>query len=188
MEIRMSTANKITIFRIILVPVFMCLLLIDSTACKMWALAVFILASVSDWADGYIARHCNQVTNFGKFMDPIADKLLTMAAYLALLETGRITWVGSAAIMLIFLREMMVSGLRTIAGTNGNVIAASMFGKIKTVAQMVTIIAAIVMTNDKWFIQEPAILVTNIIVWISVVFTLLSGIDYLWKNKEVFKG
>ena len=83
---------------------------------------------------------------------------------------------------------MMVSGLRMIAGTNGNVIAASMFGKIKTVAQMVTIIAAIVMTNDKWFIQEPAILVTNIIVWISVVFTLLSGIDYLWKNKEVFKG
>ena len=183
----MTTANKITIFRMILVPVFMCLLLMDSTVCKMWALAVFIIASVSDWADGYIARHYNQVSNFGKFMDPIADKLLTTAAYLALLETGRITWVGSAAIMIIFLREMMVSGMRMLAGTNGKVIAASMFGKIKTVAQMVTIIAAIIMTNDKWFIQEPAILITNILVWISVVFTLLSGIDYIWKNIDVFK-
>ena len=183
----MSTANKITIFRMILVPVFMCLLLIDSTACKMWALAIFIIASVSDWADGYIARHYNQVTNFGKFMDPIADKLLTTAAYLALLETGRITWIGSVAVMIIFLREMMVSGLRMIAAANGKVIAASMFGKIKTVAQMITIIAAIVMTNDKWFIQEPAILITNILVWISVAVTLISGIDYLWKNRDIIK-
>lgn len=183
----MNTANKITILRVILVPIFMCLMLIDNTACRMWALAVFIIASISDWADGYIARHYNQVSNFGKFMDPIADKMLTTSAFLALLEVGRITWLGSVAIMLILAREFMVSGVRMLASSEGRVIAASMFGKIKTVAQMITIIAAIIMMNDKWFIQGPAILITNILVWISTVFTVLSGLDYIWKNRSVLK-
>lgn len=187
MILKMNTANKITIFRIILVPIFMCLMLIDSTACRMWALVVFIVASLSDWADGYIARRFNQISNFGKFMDPIADKMLTTSAFLALLEVGRITWLGSVAIMLILAREFMVSGLRMLASSEGKVIAASMFGKIKTVAQMITIIAAIVMMNEKWFIQEPAVLITNILVWISTAFTVLSGIDYMWKNRSVLK-
>lgn len=183
----MNTANKITILRVILVPIFMCLMLIDNTACRMWALVVFIIASISDWADGYIARHYNQISNFGKFMDPIADKMLTTSAFLALLEVGRITWLGSVAIMLILAREFMVSGVRMLASSEGRVIAASMFGKIKTVAQMITIIAAIIMMNDKWFIQGPAILITNILVWISTVFTVLSGLDYIWKNRSVLK-
>lgn len=184
----MTTANKITIFRMILVPIFMCLMLIDSTVCRMWALAVFVIASVSDWADGYIARHCNQVSDFGKFMDPLADKMLTTAAFLALLETGRITWLGSVAIMLILAREFVVSGLRMLASSKGTVIAASMFGKIKTVAQMITIIAAIIMMNGNWFVyQETSILITNILVWISAVITVVSGCDYVWKNLGVFK-
>ena len=182
----MTTANKITIFRIILVPIFMILMLIDNTTCRMWALAVFIIASISDAADGYIARHCNQISNFGKFMDPLADKILTTSAFIILLEIGRITWLGSVAIMLILAREFTVSGLRMLAGAEGKVIAASMFGKIKTVSQMIAIIASILLMNDNWFTQLPAVLITNILVWISVVFTVLSGIDYIIKNKSVF--
>lgn len=181
----MTTANKITIFRIILVPVFMALMLIDSISCRMAALAVFIIASISDAADGYIARHYNQISNFGKFMDPLADKILTTSAFIILLEIGRITWLGSVAVMLILAREFMVSGLRMIAGAEGKVIAASMFGKIKTVSQMIAIIASVLLMNDKLFTQEPALLITNILVWIATVFTVLSGIDYLIKNKSV---
>lgn len=184
----MTLANKITIFRIILVPVFMALILMESTACKMAALAVFVIASVSDWVDGYIARNYNQISNFGKFMDPLADKILTTAAFLALLETGRITFYGSVAIILILAREFMVSGLRMLASTDGKVIAASMFGKIKTVAQMITIIAAILLTNSNWFTyQDTTIALTNVLVWISTVITVISGIDYIVKNLGVFK-
>ena len=180
----MNTANKITILRIVLVPVFMALMLIDNNACKMWALAIFIIASASDWLDGYIARNYNQVSNFGKFMDPLADKILTTAAFLALMEVGRLSY-GSVAIMLILTREFMVAGLRMNAGANGTVIAASMFGKVKTVVQMVAIIASIALTNTL-FPEQTAILMTNIFVWTSTVVTVISGIDYLWKNRQVF--
>lgn len=180
----MNTANKITILRIVLVPVFMALMLIDNNACKMWALAIFIIASASDWLDGYIARNYNQVSNFGKFMDPLADKVLTTAAFLALMEIGRLSY-GSVAIMLILTREFMVAGLRMNAGANGTVIAASMFGKVKTVVQMIAIIASIALTNTL-FPKETAILMTNIFVWTSTVVTVISGIDYLWKNRQVF--
>lgn len=180
----MNTANKITILRIVLVPVFMALMLIDNNACKMWALAIFIIASASDWLDGYIARNYNQVSNFGKFMDPLADKILTTAAFLALMEVGRLSY-GSVAIMLILTREFMVAGLRMNAGANGTVIAASMFGKVKTVVQMIAIIASIALTNTL-FPEQTAILMTNIFVWTSTVVTVISGIDYLWKNRQVF--
>lgn len=180
----MNTANKITILRIVLVPVFMVLMLMDSDACRMWALAIFVIASASDWLDGYIARHYNQVSNFGKFMDPLADKVLTTAAFLALMEIGRL-WLGSVAIMLILTREFMVAGLRMNASANGTVIAASMFGKVKTVVQMIAIIASIALTNTI-FPTETAILMTNIFVWVSTVVTVISGIDYLWMNKKVF--
>lgn len=180
----MNTANKITILRIVLVPVFMALMLINNNACRMWALAIFVIASASDWLDGYIARNYNQVSNFGKFMDPLADKVLTTAAFLALMEIGRLSY-GSVAIMLILTREFMVAGLRMNAGANGTVIAASMFGKVKTVVQMLAIIASIALTNTL-FPEETAILMTNIFVWTSTVVTVISGIDYLWKNRQVF--
>ena len=178
----MNTANKITIFRIILVPVFMALMLANTDVSRMWALAVFVIASASDWLDGYIARNYNQVSNFGKFMDPLADKILTTAAFLTLFDR---IWFASVAIMLILTREFMVAGLRMNAGANGTVIAASMFGKVKTVVQMIAIIASIALTNSI-FPAETAILMTNIFVWASTVVTVISGIDYLWKNRHVF--
>lgn len=184
----MNTANKITILRIILVPIFMAFLLVDNIVCQLTALAIFIIAAASDGVDGYIARHYNQITNFGKFMDPLADKMLTTAAFLVLLEQGRITWYGSVAVMLILAREFMVAGLRMVAGSEGNVIAASMFGKIKTVSQMFAIMAAILLMNEEWFSNEPALLITNILVWITTVITVLSGIDYVLKNKSIFNG
>ncbi len=180
----MNTANKITIFRVILVPVFMALMLIDGDAARMWALVVFIIASASDWLDGYIARHYNQVSNFGKFMDPLADKVLTTAAFMMLMEDGRL-WYGSVAIMLILTREFMVAGLRMNAGASGTVIAASMFGKIKTVVQMIAIVVSLALSHSI-FPTEAAVLMTNIFVWVSTVVTVISGIDYLWKNRQVF--
>lgn len=179
----MTTANKITILRILLVPIFMAFLLMDGFGGHIAALVIFIIASATDGIDGYIARKYNQITNFGKFMDPLADKMLTTAAFLILSEYDRI-WFGSVAVMLILAREFMVSGLRMIAGAEGKVIAASMLGKFKTVSQMTAISAAILLMNPS-FSQQPAILITNILIWICVVVTVVSGIDYVFKNKEV---
>lgn len=179
----MTTANKITIMRIILVPVFMAFLLVNEIWCQVAALIIFVIASATDGIDGYIARHYNQITNFGKFMDPLADKMLTTAAFLVLLEKGR---VSSIAVMIVLAREFMVSGVRMIAGAEGRVIAASMLGKIKTVSQMVAIVAAIIFMNP-FFAPKPAMLITDILVWISTAITVISGIDYIVKNKEIFK-
>lgn len=179
----MTTANKITIMRIILVPVFMAFLLVNEIWCQVAALIIFVIASATDGIDGYIARHYNQITNFGKFMDPLADKMLTTAAFLVLLEMGR---VSSIAVMIVLAREFMVSGVRMIAGAEGKVIAASMLGKIKTVSQMVAIVAAIIFMNP-FFAAKPAMLITDILVWISTAITVISGVDYIMKNKEIFK-
>lgn len=181
----MTTANKITIVRILLVPIFMAFLMIDNTVCHMIALATFIIASATDGIDGYIARHYNQISTFGKFMDPLADKMLTTAAFLVLLELGRIS---SVAVMIVLAREFMVSGVRMLAVSEGKVIAASMLGKIKTVSQMVAIIAAILLMYEYPFLdQNTALLITNILVWISTAITVISGIDYIVKNKFIFK-
>ncbi len=177
----MTTANKITILRILLVPIFMALLLIDDLRCQIAALVVFVIASATDGIDGYIARHYNQVTTFGKFMDPLADKMLTTAAFLVLLEKGA---VSSVPVMIVMAREFAVAGIRMIAGSDGKVIAASMLGKIKTVMQMVAIVAAIVLLNPA-FPEVTAQLITDILIWISTAITIISGIDYIWKNKEM---
>lgn len=179
----MNTANKITIFRVVLVPVFMALMMIDTTACRIAALIVFIIASLSDAADGYIARNYNQITNFGKFADPLADKMLTTAAFLVLIHYERMSvW----ALMIVLAREFMVSGVRLVAAADGRVIAASIWGKLKTVSQMVAIIAAIILLMPM-FPAISARIITDILVWLSVVFTTISGIDYLVKNKNVLK-
>ncbi len=179
----MNTANKITLLRVVLVPIFMVLLMMESTACRVGALIVFIIAALSDAADGYIARHYNQITNFGKFVDPLADKMLTTAAFVILLHYGRMSvW----ALMIVLAREFMVSGVRLVAAADGKVIAASMWGKLKTVSQMVAVIAAIILLLPV-FPEMPAKIITDILVWISVVFTVISGVDYLWKNRNVLK-
>lgn len=179
----MNTANKITLLRVLLVPVFMVFMMIDGSAFRMAALAVFILASITDAIDGYIARHYNQITTFGKFVDPLADKMLTTAAFVIFVYRG---YMSAWAVMIILAREFMVAGIRQVAVAEGKVIAASFWGKLKTVSQMVAIIAAIILM-DPFFAPEASGLIINILIWISVGFTVLSGADYLWKNRKLLQ-
>ncbi len=179
----MNTANKLTILRILLVPVFMAFLMMEGALWQIVALIVFIIASITDAADGYIARNFNQITNFGKFMDPLADKMLTTAAFIIFLYIGRMSpW----AFLLIMIREFMVAGIRLLAVEKGKVIAASMSGKIKTVSQMVAIIAAIILLNPV-FPEGAAKVITEILIWISTIVAVVSGAEYVIGNKELLK-
>ena len=129
----MNTANKLTMIRVVLIPVFIVLLYLDLT---LAALAIFILASVTDFIDGYVARHYNQITDFGKFMDPLADKLLVVSAMLWFIESGQMpAW----AVLIVVAREFAVTGLRLVAVDNGRVIAAGWSGKVKSASTMVCI-------------------------------------------------
>lgn len=183
-RIFMNTANKLTLLRVVLVPVFMAFLLMNGIAWQFAALAVFVIASLTDMLDGQIARRCNQITTFGKFADPLADKMLTTAAFLVFMQKGII---NSWAVMIILAREFMVAGVRLAAVSEGKVIAASFWGKFKTVSQMAAIIIAILVLNIPAVPQSAAVIVTNIFVWISVVLTVISGADYLVKNWNLMK-
>lgn len=181
----MNTPNKLTILRMFLVPIFLAFMLaIPKNATYITiSMVVFIVASITDTLDGYVARKNNLVTNFGKFMDPLADKMLTTAAYLGLLSMGRASvW----AITLILAREFTVSGVRLVAAGGGMVIAASLWGKIKTVFQMISIIAAFLLMYPVCP-EETGIIITEILVWISAVITVISGAEYVIKNLSVFK-
>ena len=178
----MTTANKLTLLRIFLIPVFLVVLYLGFEGSGYVALGIFIVASLTDLLDGYIARSRNHITNFGKFADPLADKMLTTAAFIAMLSCGR---MSAWALMLILLREFIVSGIRLVAVTEGKVIAASLLGKIKTVSQMVAIIAAILMYL--FFEQETAKLVSDILIWFSTVATIISGADYVIKNWKLLE-
>lgn len=170
----MNLPNKLTMMRVLLIPVFVVALLVPiGISWQKWiALAIFIVASLTDLADGKIARKYNLVTNFGKFMDPLADKLLVCAALVCLVSLERIpAWV----VIIIISREFIVSGLRLIAVDQGVVIAASMWGKVKTVFQMTMII---LMLAD---IAQLA-LITAIVMWIALVLTIVSLADYIIKN------
>lgn len=168
-----TTANKITIFRILLIPVFLILAYLGQMA---WALAVYIIACLSDMADGYIARHYNQISNFGKFMDPLADKVLVLAAMCFFIENGQMP--GWAVVIVLF-REFAVSGLRLIAVEQQRVIAAAWSGKIKTACTMVGLCVML-------FTSHP--LVNQIVTWVIVLTTLYSGIEYFYVNRDVFKN
>ncbi|MCM1040614.1 MAG: CDP-diacylglycerol--glycerol-3-phosphate 3-phosphatidyltransferase [Ruminococcus sp.] len=174
----MNLPNKLTMFRVILIPFFVLFMLVEITNVDKWiALAVFIIASLTDLLDGKIARKYNLVTNFGKFMDPLADKLLVCSALICLVELAKIpAWM----VIIIIAREFIISGFRLIAADNGVVIAASYWGKFKTTFQMVMIcllIADIAAIN----------IITNVITWIALILTVISLIDYLVKNKDVMK-
>ena len=180
----MNTANKLTILRVILVPVFLAFMLIDGFAWQMAALVTFIIASLTDMLDGQIARKCNQITTFGKFADPLADKMLITAAFLGFMAQGVINvW----AVMIMLVREFMVSGVRLAAVSEGEVIAASFWGKFKTVSQMVAVIVAFLVLNIPAVSESMAYIITNVFVWISVVLTVASGADYLVKNWKLMK-
>ncbi len=174
----MNLPNKLTMFRVVLIPFFIVFLLVPTIPAGKWiALAIFIVASLTDLLDGKIARKYNLVTNFGKFMDPLADKLLVCSALICLIELQRIpSWM----VVLIIAREFTISGFRLIAADNGVVIAASYFGKFKTTFQM---IAVCLLIADIEALQN----VTLIILWIAVILTVVSLMDYLVKNKDVMK-
>ena len=169
-----TTANKITMLRIVLIPVF---LVLAYTGNIYWALGVYIVACISDFLDGYIARHYNQVSNFGKFMDPLADKMLVMAAMCFFVENGQMPgWV----VAIVLFREFAVSGLRLIAVEQNIVIAAAWSGKIKTASTMVCLILMMLFSHSRAIsiISSAVILIT----------TVYSGIEYFVKNKAVFKA
>lgn len=170
----MTTANKITILRIILIPVF---LVLAYQGQMYWALAVYIIACISDFVDGYIARHYNQISNFGKFMDPLADKMLVLAAMCFFIENGQMPgW----AVALVLLREFAVSGMRLVAVEQNKVIAAAMSGKVKTASTMVCLCLMMLFGDVD---------LVNIISTIIIVgTTLYSGIEYFWVNRDVFKS
>ena len=169
----MNLPNKLTLLRILLIPVFMAVLYWDFPGAAYAALAIFIAASLTDLLDGKIARKYNLVTDFGKFADPLADKMLVTAAMLWFVENGQMpAW----ALLIVICREFAVSGLRMIASDKGRVIAAGWSGKVKTASTMVCVVIM--------FLPIPAA-VNTICVWVITLTTLYSGVEYFVKNRDV---
>lgn len=190
----MNLANKLTVLRIFLVPIFLIFIAVKEIPYGTFiATGIFILAASTDKLDGYIARSRNQITKFGKIMDPLADKLLVTAALVSLVEFQIVP--GWAAVIIIA-REFAVSGLRTVAASEGIVIAASWWGKIKTVIQIVAIVLLLFKVNIleshgnivalNGFSSSFFDVVPEIALYLAVVITLISGIDYFVKNKDTF--
>lgn len=176
----MNLANKLTVLRVVLIPFFVGFMLLDEPLYYGISLAIFAVASITDLLDGKIARKYNMVTNFGKFMDPLADKLLVSAALVCLVETKSL---ASWMVIVIISREFIISGFRLIASDNGVVIAASYWGKFKTTFQMAMIIMLILILAGVE--NEIFAIATTVVVWISLILTVVSLVDYLVKNKSV---
>ena len=172
----MNLPNKLTVLRVIMIPFFV-IFMLTPWANKYVALVLFCAASFTDFLDGYLARRDNLVTNFGKFMDPLADKLLVCSAFICLIETGQLkAWV----VLVIIAREFIISGFRLVASDNGIVIAASYWGKFKTVSHMAMVILLIL------DFQNPIMqIITDVVVWVGIALTIISLVDYVWKNKQV---
>ena len=189
----MNLANKLTLLRIILIPFFIvCFyipsLIVNTVAvnnylipyANLLGLIIFLLAAITDFIDGYVARKYNMITDFGKFMDPLADKLLVTAALLVLLENGLISgWV----VFVILAREFIVTGFRTIAASKGGVIAAGWLGKIKTVVQFMMISTLLLLNYPFEIFNWP---VDRIFIALAVVLTVASGVEYIYKNLHIF--
>ena len=179
----MTTANKLTLLRMALIPVFLGVLYAGFPGSRYWALGVFVAASLTDLLDGYIARHYHQITNFGKFMDPLADKVLVMAAMCWFVEEGRMPgWV----LAVVLLREFAVSGMRLVAVEQGRVIAAGWSGKVKTAATMVCLCLMLLAGAPGPGASAPdyAAMLSSAVI---VVTTLYSGVEYFVKNRDVFQ-
>ena len=176
----MNLPNKLTVLRVILIPFFVVALMAQggtNETLRIAAAVIFIVASLTDLLDGKIARKYNLVTNFGKFMDPLADKLLVCSALICFIELGQVpAWM----VIIIISREFIISGFRLVASDNGVVIAASYWGKFKTTFQMIAIVLLI--------LNIPALsMVTDIVIWIAVALTVISLVDYIVKNAGVLK-
>lgn len=174
----MNTPNKLTIARMIIVPFLVIFLLTGwgGEANRYISLTLFVVASVTDWFDGYLARKNNLVTNFGKFMDPLADKLLVCSAMICMIDLKRLpAWF----VIIIIAREFIISGFRLIAAENGIVIAANYWGKFKTASQMIMIILLILHFDGIFVILE------QIFIWLSLALTIISLMTYIWQNRTV---
>ena len=191
----MNLPNKLTMLRIILTPIFLAVLYWGFPGADYAALAIFIIASLTDMLDGKIARKYNLVTDFGKFADPLADKILVVAAMLWFVECGRMpAWM----VMIVITREFAVSGLRMIASDNGRVIAAGWSGKVKTASTMVCIVVMLLMGPTVAMLRDPAALTAlpaepflwldMICGWVITLTTLYSGVEYFVKNKDVIQS
>ena len=179
---KLTIASKVTIARICLIPVFIvCYHLWGDLWSGAIPAAVFVLASMTDWVDGYLARSRNKVTNFGKFMDPIADKLLVMSAFVLLVGDGRMTGVSC---IIILAREFIISGFRLIASDRGMVLAAGKLGKIKTTLQIIAIVLLLLNNFPFVYIGIP---MDKIVLAAAVVMTIWSGADYIVKNRQILK-
>ena len=173
----MNLPNKLTVLRVVLIPFFVVFMLVDILGAydKWVSLAIFIVASLTDLLDGKIARKYNLVTNFGKFMDPLADKMLVCSALICLTALDKLpAWIT----IVIICRDFVISGFRLVAADNGVVIAASYWGKYKTTFQMIMV--CLLITD-----LAPLALVTTIVTWIAVILTIVSLVDYLVKNRSV---
>lgn len=174
----MNTPNKLTVARMIIVPFLVVFLLTGwgGDTNRYISLALFVVGSVTDWFDGYLARKNNLVTNFGKFMDPLADKLLVCSAMICMIELNRLpAWF----VIIIIGREFIISGFRLIAAENGIVIAANYWGKFKTASQMIMIILLILHFDGIFVTLE------QLFIWLSLALTIISLITYIWQNKSV---
>lgn len=194
----MNLPNRLTVIRIIMAPLFLLLLMVDFPFHTLVAALVFGAAVLTDMFDGRIARSRGLITNLGKFLDPLADKMLTTAAFLGFMATGHLdVW----ALMLILTREFMVTSVRLVAAKDGTVIAASMAGKVKTVAQFVSILFMLAaMEFSTWqttilagFALPDALFTVPlfigwVLIWVSVVLTVISGVQYVWAYRQYFAG
>ena len=185
--------NKITLCRIVLIPVFM---LLAYQGFMLAAFLVYIIACLSDMADGYIARKYNQISNFGKFMDPLADKMLVLSAMCFFIESGQMPgW----AVAIVLFREFAVSSIRLLAATDGKVVAANIWGKVKTVSQIIAIILIFVLqifleilnmgfvsvgSNIVEFCAFVFNIIGNVALWISTIICVISGVIYIWDNRK----
>lgn len=190
----MNLPNKLTLGRIILVPFFVAAMLIDFSFNHLVALLIFITASITDLFDGKIARKHNLVTDFGKFADPLADKILVLSALLCFVQNG---YCDCVAVIIVLFREFAVTSIRLIAASKGKVVAANIWGKVKTVTQMIAIIAILVFNStmnilniiplnvDIIFTLENIFhIIGMVLIWISTFFAILSGVIYIYQNRE----
>lgn len=183
----MNTPNKLTVLRVILIPVFMIFYLIDKEWSLYAALIIFASATITDRLDGRLARKYNQITTFGKLMDPLADKILIMSALICFIQKD-IHYINAGVVMVILARELLVTGIRTLAMGENKVIAASPWGKAKTVSQFILVISVMVFSAAE--IHLPQLsgafdIITLIMVTAAVLLTVYSGWDYMWKNRSL---
>lgn len=180
---KMNTPNKLTILRMVMIPFFMFFQLGSGEGFPLIAFLIFVIASLTDTLDGYLARKNHQITNFGKLMDPLADKLLTFAAFLGFIQLG---YISAWPVMIMLAREFLVTSVRLIAlESGGKVIAANIWGKLKTITQMISV-SVVLLLSAIPATYDILPLVTNILVWISAALTLISGATYIIDNRKLF--